>query len=146
MVGAATLAVATSISAASPAKSTGHGPEEHRPDGGRSRPVQDARDARQAGRPRRRRCPAPATLTVFAPTDAAFAKVPKATLAAARGREPAQLKARPALPRRRRARSRPRQVVKLTSAKTLDGADADDQGQRHGKVYVERRPGRRRLT
>ena len=50
----------------------------------------------------RRASPAPSPgtgpLTVFAPTDAAFAKVPKATLAAL-AKDKAKLKRRPALPR-----------------------------------------------
>ena len=61
----------------------------------------------------------PGAYTVFAPTNAAFAKVPKATLNAL-AKNPAAVEARPALPRRRRQGHRC-EVVKLRSAKTLAG-------------------------
>ena len=66
-------------------------------------------------------------LTVFAPTDAAFAKVPKATLAAL-GKDKAKLKA-VLLYHVVSGRVTAAQVVKLESAKTLDGAVGADQGQ-----------------
>ena len=59
-------------------------------------------------------------LTVFAPTDAAFAKVPKATLAAL-GKDKAKLKA-VLLYHVVAGKVTSKQVVKLTSAKTLNGA------------------------
>ena len=59
-------------------------------------------------------------LTVFAPTDAAFAKVPKATLAAL-GKDRAKLKA-VLLYHVVAGKVTSKQVVKLTSAKTLNGA------------------------
>ncbi len=59
-------------------------------------------------------------LTVFAPTDAAFAKVPKATLAAL-GKDKAKLKA-VLLYHVVSGKVTSKQVVKLTSAKTLNGA------------------------
>ena len=55
----------------------------------------------------------PGAYTVFAPTNAAFAKVPKATLERA-GEEPRRAEARAPLPRRRRARCTAAKVVKLT--------------------------------
>jgi uncharacterized surface protein with fasciclin (FAS1) repeats len=58
-------------------------------------------------------------LTVFAPTDAAFAKVPKATLAALAA-HPAKLKA-VLLYHVVKGEVLANQVVKLTSANTLDG-------------------------
>ena len=90
VVGVATLAAATSISAASTAKSTAVGQKNI---------VQTAVAAgqfktlvalvKQAGLVGALSGPGP--LTVFAPTDAAFAKVPKSTLAAL-GKNKAQLK------------------------------------------------------
>ena len=59
-------------------------------------------------------------LTVFAPTDAAFAKVPKATLAAL-AKDKAKLKA-VLLYHVVSGKVTSKQVVKLTSAKTLNGA------------------------
>ena len=59
-------------------------------------------------------------LTVFAPTDAAFAKVPKATLTAL-GKDKAKLKA-VLLYHVVSGKVTSKQVVKLTSAKTLNGA------------------------
>jgi uncharacterized surface protein with fasciclin (FAS1) repeats len=62
---------------------------------------------------------APGALTVFAPTNAAFAKVPKATLTAL-GKDPAALK-RVLLYHVAAGKVTAAQVVKLTSAKTLAG-------------------------
>ena len=59
-------------------------------------------------------------LTVFAPTDAAFAKVPKATLAAL-GKDKAKLKA-VLLYHVVKGKVTAAQVVKLTSATTLEGS------------------------
>ncbi len=61
----------------------------------------------------------PGALTVFAPTNAAFAKVPKATLAAL-AKQPAQLK-RVLLYHVVAGRVTAAKVVKLKSAKTLAG-------------------------
>jgi uncharacterized surface protein with fasciclin (FAS1) repeats len=58
-------------------------------------------------------------LTVFAPTDAAFAKVPKATLAAL-GKDKAKLKA-VLLYHVVKGKVTAAQVVKVSSAKTLEG-------------------------
>jgi len=60
-------------------------------------------------------------LTVFAPTDAAFAKVPAATLEAL-GKNPAELK-KVLLYHVVPGEVQAGQVVKLTSAKTLEGSD-----------------------
>jgi uncharacterized surface protein with fasciclin (FAS1) repeats len=72
-------------------------------------------------------------LTVFAPTDAAFAKVPKATLAAL-GKDKAKLKA-VLLYHVVAGKVTAAQVVKLTSAKTLNG-QAVAIKVKDGKVYV----------
>jgi uncharacterized surface protein with fasciclin (FAS1) repeats len=74
-----------------------------------------------------------APLTVFAPTDAAFAKVPKATLAAL-GKDKAKLKA-VLLYHVVKGKVTAAQVVKLTSAKTLQG-DAVAIKVKGGKVFV----------
>ena len=74
-----------------------------------------------------------APLTVFAPTDAAFAKVPKATLAAL-GKDKAKLKA-VLLYHVVKGKVTAAQVVKLTSAKTLQG-DALAISVKGGKVFV----------
>ena len=118
VIGAAALAAATSISAASPAKSTAMGQKNI---------VQTAVAAgqfktlvalvKQAGLAGALSGPGP--LTVFAPTDAAFAKVPKSTLTAL-GKDKAQLKAvllYHVVPGKVTAAA----VTKLTSAKTLNG-------------------------
>jgi len=75
----------------------------------------------------------PGPLTVFAPTDAAFAKVPKATLAAL-GKDKAKLKA-VLLYHVVKGKVTAAQVVKLKSAKTLEGASLSIRVA-GGKVYV----------
>ena len=75
----------------------------------------------------------PGPLTVFAPTDAAFAKVPKATLAAL-GKDKAKLKA-VLLYHVVKGKVTAAQVVKLTSAKTLEGASLSIRVA-GGKVYI----------
>jgi uncharacterized surface protein with fasciclin (FAS1) repeats len=72
-------------------------------------------------------------LTVFAPTDAAFAKVPKATLAAL-GKDKAKLKA-VLLYHVVAGKVAAAQVVKLSSAKTLEGQPVTIRV-KGGKVYV----------
>jgi uncharacterized surface protein with fasciclin (FAS1) repeats len=72
-------------------------------------------------------------LTVFAPTDAAFAKVPKATLAAL-GKDKAKLKA-VLLYHVVAGKVTAAQVVKLTTAKTLNGQSVAIKV-RGGKVYI----------
>ncbi len=74
-------------------------------------------------------------LTVFAPTDAAFAKVPKATLDAL-AKNPAQLKA-VLLYHVVSGKVTAADVVKLTSAKTLQGASAMI-SVKGGKVFVDK--------
>ena len=129
---AAVLAVAASIATASPAKNTGMGQKNI---------VQTAVAAgqfktlvslvKQAGLAGALSGPGP--LTVFAPTDAAFAKVPKATLAAL-AKSPAKLKA-VLLYHVAKGKVTAGQVVKLTSVKTLQGGSLSVKviG---GKVYV----------
>ena len=90
----------------------------HRLHGSRRRPVHDARLAAQEGRPRRNPS-GKGPFTVLAPTDAAFAKVPKSTLAAL-GADRAKL--RSVLLYHVIAGKVPAaKVVKLRSAKTLNG-------------------------
>ncbi len=72
-------------------------------------------------------------LTVFAPTDAAFAKVPKATLAAL-GKDKAKLKA-VLLYHVVKGKVTAAQVVKLSSAKTLGGESVTIKVT-GGKVFV----------
>ena len=118
VIGAAALAAATSISAASPAKTTAMGQKNI---------VQTAVAAgqfktlvalvKQAGLAGALSGPGP--LTVFAPTDAAFAKVPKSTLAAL-GKNKAQLKA-VLLYHVVKGKVTAAQASMLTSAKTLEG-------------------------
>lgn len=72
-------------------------------------------------------------LTVFAPTDAAFAKVPKATLDAL-GKDPEKLKA-VLLYHVVSGKVTAADVVKIKSAKTLNGANAAIRV-RGGKVFV----------
>ena len=72
-------------------------------------------------------------LTVFAPTDAAFAKLPKATLAAL-GKDKAKLKA-VLLYHVVSGKVTAAKVVKLTSAKTLNGQSVTVKV-KGGKVYV----------
>ena len=72
-------------------------------------------------------------LTVFAPTDAAFAKVPKATLAAL-AKDKAKLKA-VLLYHVVKGKVTAGQVVKLKSAKTLEGASLSIRVA-GGKVYI----------
>jgi uncharacterized surface protein with fasciclin (FAS1) repeats len=74
-------------------------------------------------------------LTVFAPTDAAFAKVPKATLAAL-GKDKEKLKA-VLLYHVVKGKVTAAQVVKLTSAPTLQGSDVTIKV-KGGKVYVDK--------
>jgi uncharacterized surface protein with fasciclin (FAS1) repeats len=71
--------------------------------------------------------------TVFAPTDAAFAKVPKATLAAL-AKDKAKLKA-VLLYHVVKGKVTAAKVVKLDSATTLEGADVSI-AVKGGKVYV----------
>ena len=119
VIGAATLAAATSISAASPTRTTAMGQKNI---------VQTAVAAgqfktlvalvKQAGLVGALSGPGP--LTVFAPTDAAFAKVPKSTLAAL-GKNKAQLKA-VLLYHVVKGKVTAAQASMLTSAQTLEGA------------------------
>jgi len=74
-------------------------------------------------------------LTVFAPTDAAFAKVPKATLAAL-AKDKKKLRA-VLLYHVVKGKVTSAQVVKLTSAKTLEGAAVTIRV-KGGKVYLDR--------
>jgi uncharacterized surface protein with fasciclin (FAS1) repeats len=118
LTGAAALAAATSIAAASPVKTTM----------GQKNIVQTAVAAgqfktlvslvKQAGLAGALSGPGP--LTVFAPTDAAFAKVPKATLAAL-AKNKAELKA-VLLFHVVKGKVTAAQASMLTSAKTLEGA------------------------
>ena len=75
----------------------------------------------------------PGPLTVFAPTDAAFAKVPKATLAAL-AKDPAKLKA-VLLYHVVKGKVTAARLVKLKSEKTLEGAALPIRVA-GGKVYV----------
>jgi uncharacterized surface protein with fasciclin (FAS1) repeats len=119
LTGAAALAAATSIAAASPAKTTAMGQKNI---------VQTAVAAgqfktlvslvKQAGLVGALSGKGP--LTVFAPTDAAFAKVPKATLAAL-AKNKAELKA-VLLYHVVKGDVTAAQASMLTSAKTLEGA------------------------
>jgi len=119
VIAAVMLGTATSISAASPAKATAMGQKNI---------VQTAVAAgqfktlvslvKQAGLAGALSGPGP--LTVFAPTDAAFAKVPKATLAAL-AKNKAQLKA-VLLYHVVKGNVTAAQASMLTSAKTLEGA------------------------
>jgi uncharacterized surface protein with fasciclin (FAS1) repeats len=128
---AATVAVVTSIATASPAKTTMGG----------KNIVQTAVAAgqfktlvalvKQAGLAGALSGPGP--LTVFAPTDAAFAKVPKATLAAL-GKDKAKLKA-VLLYHVAKGKVTAAQVSKLMSVKTLEGASLAIKVS-GGKVYV----------
>jgi len=132
VVGIATLAAATSIAGAAPAQSTGMGQKNI---------VQTAVAAgqfktlvaliKQAGLVGALSGPGP--LTVFAPTDAAFAKVPKATLAAL-GKNKAELKA-VLLYHVVKGKVTAAQASMLTSAKTLEGSTLPIQVS-GGKVYV----------
>src|SRR4051794_38847799 len=74
-------------------------------------------------------------LTVFAPTDAAFAKVPKATLAAL-GKDKAKLKA-VLLYHVVAGKVTAAQVMKLTTATTLNGQSVTIKV-KGGKVYVDK--------
>ena len=76
---------------------------------------------------------APGQLTVFAPTDAAFAKVPKATLTEL-ARNTARLK-QVLLYHVVKGDVTAAQVVKLTSAKTLEGSAVPIRVE-NGKVYI----------
>ena len=119
VIGAAALAAATSISAASPATSTAMGQKNI---------VQTAVAAgqfktlvalvKQAGLAGA--LSGPGRLTVFAPTDAAFARVSKSTLAAL-AKNKAQLKA-VLLYHVVKGKVTAAQASMLTSAKTLEGA------------------------
>ena len=115
---AAVLAVAASIATASPAKNTGMGQKnivQTAVAAGQFKTLVSL--AKQAGLAGALSGPGP--LTVFAPTDAAFAKVPKATLAAL-AKSPAKLKA-VLLYHVAKGKVTAAQVVKLTSVKTLQG-------------------------
>jgi uncharacterized surface protein with fasciclin (FAS1) repeats len=132
LTGAAALAAATSIAAASPAKTTAMGQKNI---------VQTAVAAGQfktlvslvkhAGLAGALSGPGP--LTVFAPTDAAFAKVPKATLAALT-KNKAELKA-VLLYHVVKGKVTAAQASMLTSATTLEGASVPIRVS-GGKVYV----------
>ncbi len=74
-------------------------------------------------------------LTVFAPTDAAFAKLPKSTLTAL-GKDKAQLK-KVLLYHVVKGEVKAAKVVKLKSAKTLEGASVKI-AVKNGKVYVNK--------
>ena len=74
-------------------------------------------------------------LTVFAPTDAAFAKVPKKTLTAL-GKDKAQLK-KVLLYHVVKGEVKAAKVVKLKSAKTLEGSSVKI-AVKNGKVYVNK--------
>jgi uncharacterized surface protein with fasciclin (FAS1) repeats len=78
---------------------------------------------------------APGPLTVFAPTDAAFAKVPKATLAAL-AKDKSKLKA-VLLYHVVSGRFTAARALKQKSLTTLEGGTLTV-GIRHGKVYVNR--------
>ncbi len=78
----------------------------------------------------------PAKLTVFAPTDKAFAKVPKATLAKLQ-RNRAQLRA-VLLYHVVKGNVKAAQVVKLRRAKTLNGASVRI-GVKGSRVYLNRK-------
>jgi len=129
---AAVLAVAAGIATASPAKNTGMGQKNI---------VQTAVAAGQfktlalllkkSGLAAALQGKGP--FTVFAPTDAAFAKVPKATLAAL-AKSPAKLKA-VLLYHVAKGKVTAGQVVKLTSVKTLQGGSLSVKIA-GGKVYV----------
>jgi uncharacterized surface protein with fasciclin (FAS1) repeats len=132
ITGAAMLAVAAGIATASPAKTTGMGEKNI---------VQTAVAAGQfktlvslvkraglVGALSR-----PGSLTVFAPTDAAFAKVPKATLAAL-AKDKAKLKA-VLLYHVAKGKVTSGKVVKLKSVKTLNGGTLPIKVA-GGKVYV----------
>ena len=122
------LLAATSPAAATaaPAKPR-EGEVEHRPDGRRRGQFKTLVSlVKQAGLAGALSGKGP--LTVFAPTDAAFAKVPKATLTAL-GKDKAKLKA-VLLYHVVKGKVTAAQVVKLKSAKTLEGSSVADQGQR----------------
>ena len=131
LTGAAALAAATSIAAAAPSK----------PAAGQKNIVQTAVAAgqfktlvslvKQAGLAGALSGPGP--LTVFAPTDAAFAKVPKATLAAL-AKNKAELKA-VLLYHVVKGKVTASQASMLTSATTLEGASLPIHVT-GGKVYV----------
>ena len=132
LTGAAVLAVAAGIATASPGKTTSMGQKNI---------VQTAVAAGQfktlvslvkaAGLAGALSGPGP--LTVFAPTDAAFAKVPKATLAAL-AKDKAKLKA-VLLYHVAKGKVTAAKVVKLKSVKTLQGGSLAIRVS-GGKVYV----------
>lgn len=132
VTGAAILAVAASVATASPARTTAMGQKNI---------VQTAVAAgqfktlvslvKQAGLVGALSGPGP--LTVFAPTDAAFAKVPKATLAAL-AKDKAKLKA-VLLYHVVKGKVTAAKVVNLKSAKTLEGGSLAIRVTA-GKVYV----------
>ena len=131
LAGAAALAAATTIASAAPAKTAA----------GQKNIVQTAVAAgqfktlvslvKQAGLAGALSGPGP--LTVFAPTDAAFAKVPKATLAAL-AKNKAELKA-VLLYHVVKGKVTASQASMLTSATTLEGASLPIHVS-GGKVYV----------
>jgi uncharacterized surface protein with fasciclin (FAS1) repeats len=132
VTGAAVLAVAAGIATASPTKATGMGEKNI---------VQTAVATgqfktlvtlvKQAGLAGALSGPGP--LTVFAPTDAAFAKVPKATLAAL-AKNKAKLKA-VLLYHVAKGKVTANRVVKVKSVKTLEGGSVSVKVA-GGKVYV----------
>jgi uncharacterized surface protein with fasciclin (FAS1) repeats len=132
VTGAAVITAATGIAMASPAKATGMGEKNI---------VQTAVAAgqfktlvslvKQAGLAGA--LSGPGALTVFAPTDAAFAKVPKATLAAL-AKDKAKLKA-VLLYHVAKGKVTSGKVVKLKSVKMLEG-DSLAIRVAGGKVYV----------
>ena len=96
---------------------------EHRRDGAGRRPVHDARLARANAPGWPRRCPGRGPFTVFAPTDKAFAKVPKKTLNALL-KDKAKLRA-VLLYHVAAGKLTANKVVKRSSIKTVNGARVD---------------------
>ena len=134
---AAVLAVAAGIATASPTKTgaTAQKDMARRTSSRRPSPPGSSRRSSRSSRP-----PAsagalsgPGRLTVFAPTDAAFAKVPKATLAAL-AKDKAKLKA-VLLYHVVKGKVTAGQVVKLKSVKTLEGGSLSIRVA-GGKVYI----------
>ena len=121
IITALVLTLAVGVATATAGRDAGRpedGREEPRPDRGCGGPVQDARLAAQkAGLVGTLEGKGP--FTVFAPTDAAFAKVPKATLASL-AKNKAKLRA-VLLYHVVKGKVTAAQAMKLESAKTLEG-------------------------